>query len=108
MRSWNGAVKPVVRAPARSTCSSPSTSRRTVMPCCRRSASSTDSGPILGETVVPGGETVVRGQRRVGELPGRAQVAGRIQGRVDLLGGDPGPVQLLGGPGQAEQGVPQR
>src|ERR1700760_3374144 len=98
MRSWNGAVKPVVRATARSTCSSPSTSRRTVMPCCRRSASSMGSGPILGGIL---GETVVRGQGRVGELPGRPEVSGRVQGGVDLLGGDPGLFQLLGGPGQA-------
>src|SRR5687767_4193701 len=32
MRSWNGAVKPVVLAWARSTCSSPRTSRRTRSP----------------------------------------------------------------------------
>src|SRR5208282_5994229 len=40
MKSWNGSVNAVVPATARSTCSSPSTSRRTLIPRSARSASS--------------------------------------------------------------------
>src|SRR6516162_105481 len=77
MNSWNGSVNGVVAATARSTCSSPSTSRRTVMPRLARSASSMANPQCL--VCVKS-----RGDKGVG----RAQVAGRLERGIDLLGGD--------------------
>src|SRR5580692_1180288 len=91
MRSWNGSVNGVVADTARSTCSSPSTSRRTFIPRSARSPSSMlRLLPVQGFVGVEGG-----GSKGIG----RAQVAGRLKRGVDLLGGDAGrdqPVLELG------------
>src|SRR5512133_1648695 len=79
MKSWNGSVNGVVAATARSTCSSPSTSRRTVMPRRARSASS---------MAIP--QFVMRLERPANEGIGGAQVAGRLERSLDLLRGDAG------------------
>src|SRR6476646_11621335 len=84
MKSWNGSVNGVVAATARSTGSSPSTSRRTVMPCRARAASS------MGVSSIAGLQGVVRIESRGDERAGGAEVAGRLERGVDLLGGDPG------------------
>src|SRR6266487_5386900 len=84
MKSWNGSVNGVVAATARSTCSSPSTSRRTVMPCRARAASSIGVSPIAGL------QGVVRVESRGDKRAGGAEIAGRLERGVDLLGGDPG------------------
>src|SRR6266576_1917804 len=79
MKSWNGSVNAVVAATARSTCSSPSTSRRTVMPCLARAASS---------MAIP--QFLVRVERRGNKAIGSAQIAGRLERGLDLLRGDAG------------------
>src|SRR5207247_9756671 len=79
MKSWNGSVNGVVAATARSTCSSPRTSRRTAMPCLARSASS-----------MAGLQCHVRVKSRGDKGAGGAEVAGRLERRVDLLGGNAG------------------
>src|SRR6476646_1617896 len=86
MKSWNGSVNGVVPATARSTCSSPSTSRRTVMPCRERSASSrgASSRGASSISVLTG---LVRVERRGDEGIGGAEVAGRLERGIDLLGG---------------------
>src|SRR3954452_5280691 len=48
MKSWKSAVKSVVRACARSTCSSPRTARRTSMPSSWRSWSDREEGRLMG------------------------------------------------------------
>src|SRR5215469_18940752 len=68
MRSWNGAVKSVVLAAARSTCSAPSTSRRVRMPAAARSSSFIRLRSFI----------VVYGQRTANELCRRPEVPGRI------------------------------
>src|SRR5215469_17664327 len=97
MKSWNGSVNGVVAATARSTCSSPSTSRRTVMPCLARSASS-----------MVNLQRLVRVKSRVDKGVGRTEVAGRLERGIDLLGGDAGRRQPLLQRGYAQQHVAQR
>src|SRR5258708_23643253 len=77
MKSWNGSVNGVVGATARSTCSSGSRSRRTVMPRRARSASSMAIPQFLVRVERPGNKGI-----------GGAQVAGRLERRLDLLRGD--------------------
>src|ERR1700734_1683612 len=100
MRSWNGSVNGVVAATARSTCSSPSTSRRTFMPRSARWASSM-AFPlrVRGFGGVKGGD---------GKGIRRAQVAGRLERGVDLLGGDAGRDQPVLELGHGKQDVVQR
>src|ERR1044071_1370517 len=97
MKSWNGSVNGVVAATARSTCASPSTSRRTVMPCRTRSMSSM---AIL--------RFLVCVDRRGYEGAGGAEVAGRLERRVDLLGGDAGRREPFFQLGHCQQHVAER
>src|SRR5215470_17889456 len=97
MKSWNGSVNGVVAATARSTCSSPSTSRRTVMPCLARSVSS-----------MAGLQRLVRVKSRGDKGAGGAEVAGWLERRVDLLGGDAGRRELLFQLGHCQQHVAER
>src|SRR5947207_15916958 len=83
MKSWNGSVNGVVAATARSTCSSPSTSRRTVMPRRARAASSIGSSMAIPQFLVCV-------ERPANEGIGGAQVAGRLERSLDLLRGDAG------------------
>src|ERR1700757_2680514 len=101
MKSWNGSVNGVVAATARSTCSSPSTSRRTVMPCLARAASSIGSSMALPPLLVG-----VEG--RGDEGAGRAEIAGRLERGLDLLRGDSRRGQPLLQPGHGQQDILQR
>src|SRR6516162_9643854 len=96
MKSWNGSVNGVVAATARSTCSSPSTSRRTVMPCRARSASSMALPQFL-----------VRIEGRGDEGVGGAEVAGRLERGLDLLRGDSRRGQPLFQLGHGQQDILQ-
>src|SRR4051812_5921948 len=88
MKSWKGAVKAVARACARSTCSSPSTSRRTRSPGCSEGE---EDGLMFalevdaeGVPAVPGGSdqrrAAVRNERREHGIGG---VRVRLVGEVD-------------------------
>src|ERR1700722_4572201 len=93
MKSWNGSVNAVVPATARSTCSSPSTSRRTLIPPSARLASSMLQ--LLRFARLWQFEVLVGIEGRGDEGIGSAQVSGRLKRRVDLLGGDAGRGQPL-------------
>src|SRR5215471_11925398 len=104
MKSWKSLVNAVVPATARSTWASPSTSRRTVIPCAARSASSmlaSGAGAwcIRAGTLPisrPGthGRTV-SGQGRVDEHTGRPEVAGGVKRGVELGAGNAGLIEPL-------------
>src|SRR5579862_16126 len=98
MKSWNGSVTGVVEATARSTCASPSTWRRTVMPCCLRCASS--MAVLLLQLSLHRG---VRIQGRGHEVVGGAEVTRRLQGGLDLLRGDDGRGQSVFELGHGQQ-----
>src|SRR6266536_4962897 len=102
MKSWNGSVNGVVAATARSTCSSPSTSRRAVMPCLARAASS------MAVSSMAGLQCLVRVKSRGDKGAGGAEVAGRLKRRVDLLGGDAGRREPLFQLGHCQQHVAER
>ena len=94
MKSWNGAVSSVAFAIARSTWASPSTARRTPVPCSWRCSSFI--APSRWESVSAGdrvGELDVRQVRGVDELEPRARGCARRSARR-AAAGSPGP----GGP----------
>src|SRR5215469_3192457 len=101
MKSWNGAVNGVVAATARSTCSSPSTSRRTVMPWRARAESSIGSSMTIPQLLV-------RVERRRNEGIGSAQVTGRLERGLDLLRGDAGRGEPFLELGHGQQHILQR
>src|ERR1700683_690583 len=103
MKSWNGSVTGVVEATARSTCSSPSTWRRTVIPCCLRSASS--MAVLLVQLDL---DCRVCVQGRGDEGVRGAEVPGRLQGGLDLLRGDACRGQAVLELGHGQQHVAQR
>src|SRR5680860_381223 len=63
MKSWKSAVTSVVPATARSTCSSPSTSRRTAMPSMRRCSSLRDESVLTMHSSWCAGSCQVAGDR---------------------------------------------
>src|SRR5271163_2162623 len=85
MKSWNGSVNAVVAATARSTYSSPSTSRRTLIPRSARSASSMLVPLAFFRFLVLVG---VKGRGDKGRRG--AEVAGRLERGIDLLRRDSG------------------
>src|SRR2546429_8201415 len=102
MKSWNGSGNGVVAAPARSTCSSPSASGRTVMPRRTRAVSS------MGGSSMAILQFLVRVERRGNEGIGGAEVAGRLERGIDLLGGDAGRREPFFQLGHWQQHVAQR
>src|SRR6516165_4597918 len=87
MKSWNGSVNGVVAATARSTCSSPSTSRRTVMPCRTRCASFIGAS-FIGASSMANLQCLVRVKSRRDKGISGAEVSGRLERGLDLLRGD--------------------
>src|SRR5580700_12225363 len=96
MKSWNGAVNSVVAAIARSTCSSPRTSRRVRTPAAVRSSSFTDLVSFA---------LSVSGQGAADKFGARAEIAGRVNGRLQLCASDPGRGERAGRQRIGEQRV---
>src|SRR5215813_6886136 len=117
MKSWKSLVNSVVPATARSTWSSPSTCRRTVIPCAARSASSMlasgagawyiRAGTLPISRAATHGRTV-RGEGRIDERPCRPEVAGGVERGVEPGIGDSGLVEPLPQVGDAQQRLAQR